>query len=88
MPAIILIEIVTLNNFPIVIQINIPNFKNLFRMEFATRIAIEDSVLDPREKELKRLCFVEISLRFNRSFQEQEEHSIILILLNRLVIFK
>ena len=57
-------------------------------MEFATRIAIEDSVLDPREKELKRLYFVEILLRFDRLFQEQEEYSITLILLNRLVTFE
>ena len=69
-PAIILIEIVTLNNFPIVIQINIPNFKNLFRIEFIIRIATEDSTLDLREKELKRLYFIEMPLRFNRSFQE------------------
>ena len=88
MSAIILIEIVTLNNFYIVIQIDIPNFKSLFRIEFVTRIVTEDSILDLREKELKRLCFVEMPLGFNRLFQEQEEHSIILILLNRLVIFK
>ena len=66
--AIILIEIVTLNNFSIVIQINVSNFKNLFRIKFAIRIAIEDSALDLREKELKRLCFAEILLRFNRLF--------------------
>ena len=70
MPAIILIEIVTLNNFPIVIQIDIPNFKNLFRIEFTIRIITEDSVLDLREKKLKRLYFTEIPLRFNRLFQE------------------
>ena len=86
--ATILIEIVTLNNFPIVIQINILNFKNLFRIEFTTRTATEDSALDLREKELKRLYFTEMPLRFNRSFQEQEEHSITLILLDRLVTFK
>ena len=88
LPAIILIEIVTLNNFYIAIQINIPNFKSLFRMEFATRIVIEDSALDLREKKLKRLYFIEMLLRFNRLFQEQEEYSITLILLDRLVIFK
>ena len=87
-PAIILIEIVTLNNFPIVIQIDISNFKNLFRIEFAIRIAIEDSALDLREKELKRLYFVEMPLRFNRLFQEQEEYSITLISLDVLVTFK
>ena len=68
LPAIILIEIITLNNFPIVIQINISNFKNLFRIEFVIRIATEDSTLDLREKELKRLCFIEILLGFNRLF--------------------
>ena len=66
--ATILIEIVTLNNFYIAIRIDVSNFKSLFRIEFATRIVTEDSVLDPREKELKRLCFVEMSLGFNRSF--------------------
>ena len=86
--AIILTEIVTLNNFHMAIRINIPNFKSLFRIEFATRIVIEDSVLDLREKELKRLCFAEMLLRFNRLFQEQEEYSITLISLNRPVIFK
>ena len=69
-PAIILTEIVTLNNFPIVIQINIPNFKKLFRIEFAIRIVTEDSALDLREKKLKRLYFTEIPLGFNRLFQE------------------
>ena len=88
LPTIILTEIVTLNNFYIVIRINIPNFKSLFRIEFIIGIVIEDSALDPREKELKRLYFVEISLGFDRSFQEQEEHSITLILLDRLVTFK
>ena len=86
--AIILIEIVTLNNFSIVIQIDISNFKNLFRIEFAIRIVIEDSVLDLREKELKRLYFVEIPLGFNRLFQEQEKYSITLISLDILVTFK
>ena len=70
MPATILTEIVTLNNFYIAIQINIPNFKSLFRIEFVIRIVIEDSALDLREKKLKRLYFIEIPLRFNRSFQE------------------
>ena len=68
MSAIILIEIVTLNSFPIAIQIDIPNFKSLFRIEFIIRIATEDSALDPREKKLKRLYFTEMLLRFNRSF--------------------
>ena len=68
MPAIILIEIVILNNFYIAIQINIPNFKSLFRIGFIIRIVIEDSVLDSREKKLKRLYFIEILLRFNRLF--------------------
>ena len=68
LPTIILIEIVTSNSFLIVIQINISNFKNLFRIEFITRIAIEDSVLDLRKKKLKRLYFIEILLRFNRLF--------------------
>ena len=68
LPAIILIEIITLNSFPMIIWINIPNFKSLFRIEFTIRIVIEDSALDPREKELKRLCFIEMSLRFNRLF--------------------
>ena len=86
--AIILIEMITLNNFYIAIQINIPNFKSLFRIEFAIRIVIEDSILDLREKKLKRLYFIEMSLRFNRLFQEQEEYSMTLILLNILVIFK
>ena len=88
LPATILTEIVTLNNFHITIRINIPNFKSLFRIEFAIRIVIEDSTLDLREKKLKRLYFIEILLRFNRSFQEQEEHSITLISLDILVIFK
>ena len=66
----ILTEIITLNNFPIVIQINISNFKNLFRIEFTIRIATEDSVLDLREKKLKRLYFVEMPLGFNKLFQE------------------
>ena len=70
LPAIILIEIVTLNNFYIVIQINISNFKSLFRIEFIIRTVIKDSALDLREKELKRLYFTEIPLRFNRLFQE------------------
>ena len=52
------------------IQINILNFKSLFRIEFTIRIVIEDSILDPREKKLKRLYFIEIPLRFNRLFQE------------------
>ena len=68
MPAIILIEIIILNNFSIVIQINISNFKNLFRIEFVTRIATEDSILDLREKKLKRLYFAEMPLGFNRLF--------------------
>ena len=88
MSTIILIEIITLNIFPIAIRINIPNFKSLFRIEFIIRIIIEDSILDLREKKLKRLYFVEIFLRFNRLFQEQEKYSIILILSNELVIFK
>ena len=70
------------------IQIDIPNFKSLFRIEFTIRIVTEDSALDSREKELKRLYFIEILLRFNRLFQEQEKYSITLILLNILVIFK
>ena len=70
LPAIILIEMITLNNFHMTIQINIPNFKSLFRMKFATRIAMKDSALDLREKKLKRLYFTEISLGFNRLFQE------------------
>ena len=88
LPAIILTEMITLNNFPMVIQINIPNFKNLFRIEFAIRIVTEDSALDLGEKELKRLCFVEMPLRFDRSFQEQEEYSMTLILLDVLVTFE
>ena len=88
MPTTILIEMITLNNFYIAIQINVSNFKSLFRIEFVIRIVIEDSALDPREKELKRLYFIEISLGFNRLFQEQEEHSITLILLDKLVTFK
>ena len=68
LPTIILIEIVTLNNFHMTIRINIPNFKSLFRIEFIIRIVIEDSVLDLREKKLKRLYFIEILLRFNRLF--------------------
>ena len=68
LPAIILTEIVILNNFYITIQINIHNFKSLFRIEFTIRIVIEDSILDSREKKLKRLYFIEISLGFNRSF--------------------
>ena len=70
LPAIILIEIITLNNFYIAIWINISNFKSLFRIEFTIRIVIEDFILDLREKKLKRLYFTEISLRFNRLFQE------------------
>ena len=70
MPAIILIEIITLNSFSIVIRINVPNFKSLFRIESTIRIVTEDSALDLREKKLKRLCFIVISLRFNRLFQE------------------
>ena len=87
LPAIILIEMVTLNSFYIAIQIDILNFKNSFRIEFVTRIIMKDSVLDLREKKLKRLYFTEILLRFNRLFQ-QEKHSITLISLNRLVTFK
>ena len=68
LPAIILIEIVTLNNFYIAIRIDIPNFKSLFRIEFVIRIVIGGSVLDPREKELKRLYFVEMLLGFDRLF--------------------
>ena len=68
LPAIILIEIVTLNNFYIVIRINIPNFKSLFRIEFTIRIVTKDSALDLREKELKRLYFTEMPFRFNRLF--------------------
>ena len=48
--ATILTEIITLNNFYIAIRINIPNFKNLFRIEFIIRIVIEDSALDQREE--------------------------------------
>ena len=70
MPTIILIEIVILNSFSIAIRISILNFRSLFRIESAIRIVIGGSVLDLREKELKRLYFVEISLRFNRLFQE------------------
>ena len=88
LPTIILTEIVTLNNCCIAIWISIPNFKSLFRIEFITRTVIEDSVLDLREKDLKRLCFAEISLGFNRLFQEQEKYSITLILLDRLITFK
>ena len=88
MPTIILIEIITLNNFYIVIQINIHSFRSLFRIESIIRIVTEDSALDPKEKKLKRLCFTEMLLRFNRLFQEQEEHSITLILLDTLVTFK
>ena len=71
LPAIILIEIVILNSFYIAIQINIPNFKSLFRIEFTTRIVTEDSALNLREKELKRLYFTEIPLRFNRLFKNK-----------------
>ena len=69
-PAIILTEIVTLNSFPIAIRISILNFKSLFRIESTIRIVIEDFILDLRKKKLKRLYFIEISLRFNRLFQE------------------
>ena len=68
LPTIILIEIITLNSFSIVIWINISNFKSLFRIEFTIRIVIEDSILDPKEKKLKRLYFAEMSLGFNRLF--------------------
>ena len=88
MSTIILIEIIILNSFPITIQISISNFKSLFRIEFTIRIVIGDFVLDLREKKLKRLYFIEMSLRFNRLFQKQEEYSIILILLNELVTFE
>ena len=64
LPTIILIEIVTLNSFSIAIQISISNFRSLFRIESAIRIVIEGSILDLREKKLKRLYFIEISLRF------------------------
>ena len=86
--TIILIEIITLNNFYIAIWINISNFKSLFRIESIIRIIIGDSILDLREKELKRLYFIEIFLGFNRLFQEQEEYSMTLILLDVLVTFK
>ena len=68
MSTIILIEIVTLNSFSIAIQINILYFRSLFRIESTIRIVIEDSILDLREKKLKRLYFIEIFLRFNRLF--------------------
>ena len=88
LPAVILTEIVTLNSFPMAIRISIPNFRSLFRMESITRIATGGSALDLREKELKRLCFAEIPLRFNRSFQEQEKYSMTLISLGILVMFR
>ena len=65
LPTIILTEIVTLNSFPIAIRISISNFKSLFRIEFTIRIVIEGSILDLREKKLKRLYFTEIPLKFN-----------------------
>ena len=68
LPTTILTEIITLNSFLMTIQISIPNFRSLFRIESITRIVIEDSALDLREKELKRLYFIEMPLRFNRSF--------------------
>ena len=68
LPAIILIEMITLNSFSIAIQISISNFRSLFRIESTIRIATGDSALDLREKKLKRLCFIEISLGFNRLF--------------------
>ena len=70
LPAIILTEIVTLDSFLIAIQISVSNFRSLFRIESVIRIVIGGSILDLREKELKRLCFIEILLRFNRLFQE------------------
>ena len=68
--TIILIEIVTLNSFLIAIRISISNFRSLFRIESIIRIVTEGSILDLREKKLKRLYFIEIPLRFNRLFQE------------------
>ena len=67
-PTIILTEIVILNSFSIAIQISIPNFRSLFRIESIIRIVTEGSALDLREKELKRSYFIEIPLGFNRSF--------------------
>ncbi len=50
------------------IQIVTPSFRNLFRIEFAIRTVIDDSALDPEEKEQRKLYYVVMPLRFNRSF--------------------
>ena len=56
------------NSIYIAIQIIAPSSKNLFRIEFAIRTVIDDSTLDPRGKEQRKLYCVVMPLRFNRSF--------------------
>ena len=68
LPTIILIRIVIQYSILIVIQINTPNFRNLFRIEFIIRIVIREFVQVLREKVQKRLYSIIILLRFNRLF--------------------
>ena len=66
--TITLTRTVTQNSILIVIQINTPNFRNLFRIEFIIRIVIKGFTQVPREKMQKRLYSIIILLRCNRLF--------------------
>ncbi len=71
-PTTILVIILTgigiRNSIYIAIQIVTPSSKNLFRIEFTIRTVTDNSTLDPRGKEQRKLCYIVMPLGFDRSF--------------------
>ncbi len=72
------------NNIYIAIQIVAPSSRNLFRIEFTIRTVTDDSALDPRGKEQRKLYCVVMPLRFDRSFLGLRVPAITLMFLKEL----
>ncbi len=76
------------NSIYIAIQIVAPSSKNLFRIEFIIRIVTDNSTLDPRGKEQRKLYYVVMPLGFNRSFLGLRVPAITLMFLEELRIHR
>src|SRR6266536_5838650 len=72
------------NSIYMTIRIVTPSSRNLFRMEFTIRTVTDDSALDPGGKEQRKLCYVVMPLRFNRSFLGLRVPTITLMFLEEL----
>ncbi len=76
------------NSIYIAIWIITPSSKNLFRIEFAIRIVMDDSALDLRGKEQRKLCCVVMPLGFDRSFLGLRVPAMTLMFLKELRIYR